>query len=56
MQVRPVEGDIVDATVTVPVKPCSAGRAVIVIVDDPAVPALTVTVLGPAVTAKSWIV
>jgi len=56
VQARPVEGDIVAAIVTAPVKPWSAGRAVMVIVDDPAVPALTITVLGPAVTAKSWIV
>jgi hypothetical protein len=53
VQVRPVEGDIVAAIATAPVKPCNAGRAVTVMVDVPAVPALTVTVLGPAVTAKS---
>lgn len=53
MQVRPVEGEVVAAIVTAPMKPWNAGRAVIVIVDVPAVPALTVTATGPAVTVKS---
>lgn len=53
LQVRPLEGDAAAAIVTVPVKPCNAGRAVTVMVDVPDVPALTVTAVGPAVTAKS---
>ena len=53
MQVRPVEGETVAAIVTAPVKPGNAGRAVMVMVDVPAIPALTVTVLGPAETVKS---
>jgi hypothetical protein len=53
VQVRPVEGEAVAAIATIPVKPCNAGRAVTVIVDVPAVPAFTVTVLGPAVRVKS---
>ena len=53
VQVRPVEGEAVAAIVTAPVKPWRLGRAVMVIVDVPAVPALTVTELGPAVTVKS---
>jgi hypothetical protein len=56
VQVRPVEGEVVATIVTAPVKPWSAGRAEMVIVDVPAVPALTVTELWPAVTVKSWIV
>jgi hypothetical protein len=56
VHVRPVEGDIVAAIVTAPVKPCSAGRAVTVIVDDPTVPLFTVKPLGLAVTVKSRIV
>jgi len=47
VQVRPVDGDIVDARLTVPLKPC---RAVTVIVDVPAWPARTVTLVGLAVS------
>jgi len=53
VQVRPADGKAVVAIVTDPVKPWSGGRAVMVIVDVPAVPALTVTELGPAATVKS---
>jgi len=47
VQVRPVDGDIVEARLTVPLKPC---RAVTVIVEVPACPARTVTVVGLAVS------
>jgi len=50
VQVRPVVGDTVAASVTVPVKPW---RDVTVIVEVPAVPALTVTLVGLATTVKS---
>ncbi len=55
-QVRPIDGDTAAASDTVPVKPCSAGRAVTVIVEVPAVPALTVALVGLAATMKSWTV
>lgn len=55
-QVRPVEGEAIVASVTVPVKPCRAGRAVTVIVDVPDTPGLTVTLVVAATTVKSWIV
>ena len=50
VQVRPVVGDIAAVRVTVPVNPW---RAVTVMVDVPAVPALTVKLVGLAVTVKS---
>jgi len=56
MHERPVDGDVVVASVIVPVSPCKAGRAVTVIVDDPASPALSVRVGVLATTVKSWIV
>jgi hypothetical protein len=55
-QVKPVEGDTEDASVTVPVRPCKAGRAVTVIVDVPATPELTARLVMLAATVKSWIV
>ena len=54
-QVRPVEGEATVASVTVPVKPCRAGRAVTVIVDVPATPGFSVTLVVVAITVKSWI-
>jgi hypothetical protein len=54
LQVKPVEGNTEDASVTVPVRPCSAGRAVIVTVDVPATPELTVTLVMLAPSVKSW--
>jgi len=53
LQVRPVEGEAVAVIATAPVNPCNAGRAVTVMVDVPAVPALTVSAVGSAVTVKS---
>ena len=50
VQVRPVTGETVAASVTVPVKPWTA---VTVTVDVPALPALTVTLVGLAITVKS---
>ncbi len=46
----------VSVKLTVPVKPLIAGRAVTVMVDVPATPALTVRVGALATTVKSWIV
>jgi hypothetical protein len=51
VQARPVDGVTVAASVTVPVKP---SRALTVIDDVPAAPELIVTVVGLAVTAKSF--
>ena len=56
VHVKPVDGKTATASVTVPVKPCKAGSAVTDIVEVPRAPALTVTVVGLADTAKSWIV
>jgi hypothetical protein len=56
VQVKPVEGDIEDTRVTVPVRPCRAGRAVTVIVDVPATPEFTVMLGMLATTVKSWTV
>ncbi len=53
VQVRPVAGEIVWLRATVPVKPFTA---VTVMVEVAAEPALTVTVVGLAVTVKSRIV
>ena len=50
VQVRPVEGDTVSDSVTVPVKPLTAA---VVIVDVPADPKTTETVVGLALTVKS---
>ena len=50
VQVRPVEGDTVSDRVTVPVKPLTAA---IVIVDVPADPKTTETVVGFTLTVKS---
>lgn len=53
---KPVDGKTATVSVTVPVKPCRAGSAVTDMLEDPGAPALTVTVVGLADTAKSWIV
>jgi len=50
VQVRPVEGETVGETVTVPVKPLTA---VTVMVEVPAEPAATMTLVGLAAMAKS---
>jgi len=50
VQVRPVDGEMADVRVTVPVKPWTA---VTVIVEVAAVPAFTVTLVGLAVIVKS---
>jgi hypothetical protein len=47
---RPVDGEVLDERATVPVKPLIGAT---VMVDVPATPALTVTVVGLAVTEKS---
>jgi len=49
-QIRPVDGLIVDVRLTTPLKPW---RAATVIVDAPAVPAKTVTLVGLAAIVKS---
>lgn len=51
VQVSPVVGLMVDAMLTIPLKPL---RAVIVIVEVPVAPALTFTVVGLAEMVKSW--
>jgi len=50
VQVKPVAGDTVAVRLTTPLKPCDA---VMVIVDVPAVPALTVTLVGLAAIVNS---
>jgi len=50
VQVKPVAGDTVAVRLTTPLKPWSA---VTVIVDVPAVPAITVTLVGLAAMVKS---
>jgi hypothetical protein len=50
VQVKPVAGLTVEVSPTSPLKP---SRAVTVIVDDPAVPALSVTVGGVVAMVKS---
>jgi hypothetical protein len=50
VQVNPVAGLMPEAKLTTPLKPCSA---VIVTVEIPAVPALTVSVVGLATIVKS---
>jgi len=53
VQVRPVAGEVKLVRATVPVNPSNGAT---VIVDAPATPALTVTLVGAAVTEKSWTV
>jgi hypothetical protein len=53
VQVRPVVGDIVVASVTVPANPPTT---VTVIVEVPLTPARTVTLVGLAARVKSWTV
>jgi hypothetical protein len=50
VQVRPVEGETVEETVTVPVKPLTA---VTVMVEVPAEPAVVTTLVGLAAMLKS---
>ena len=52
MHVSPA-GDTVDVSATVPVKPLTGAT---VMVEVAAVPALTLTLVGLAVTEKSWTV
>jgi hypothetical protein len=51
VHVRPVEGEIVSVNATVPVKPLSAETA---IVEVPVEPTVKLTLVGVAVTVKSW--
>lgn len=51
VQAIPVVGLMLDVKLTIPLKPL---RPVTVIVEVPATPALTVTVVGPAEMVKSW--
>ena len=51
VQAIPVVGLLLDVKLTIPLKPL---RAVTVIVEVPATPALTVTVVGLAEMVKSW--
>jgi hypothetical protein len=53
VQVKPVAGLIEDVRLTTPLKPW---RAVTVIVEVPAVPALVATEVGLAAIVKSWTV
>jgi hypothetical protein len=53
VQVSPVNGETVSVRLTVPVKPL---RPATVIVDVPAEPARTVTLVGEEDTVKSWTV
>jgi len=53
VQVRPVVGETVAVRATVPVNPWTGAT---VMVEVPAVTALTVTLVGEAVTVKSLIV
>ena len=50
VHVRPVVGVIVDSRLTAPLKPW---RAVTVTVEEPWIPARTVTLVGPAPMVKS---
>ena len=50
-QVNPVVGLVFDVKLTIPLKPL---RKVMVMVEVPATPALTVTVVGLAEMVKSW--
>jgi len=51
VQANPVAGLMLEVRLTVPLKPL---RAFTVIVEVPAIPAFTVTVLGLAEMVKSW--
>lgn len=51
VQVSPVVGLMLDAMFTIPLNPL---RAVTVIVEVPAAPALTVAIVGFAEVVKSW--
>jgi hypothetical protein len=51
VQASPVAGLMLEVRLTVPLKPL---RAVMVIVEVPAIPASTVTVVGLAEIVKSW--
>lgn len=51
LQVSPVAGEAATVNATAPAK---LSRLVTVIVETPEVPALTVTLVGLAVTVKSW--
>ena len=51
VQVSPVVGLVFDVKLTIPLKPL---REVMVMVEVPATPALTVTVVGIAEMVKSW--
>jgi len=51
VQAIPVVGLMLDVKLTIPLKPL---RPVTVIVEVPATPALTVTVVGLAEMVKSW--
>jgi hypothetical protein len=53
VHVKPVAGETVAVRETIPLKPF---RAVTVIVEVPAVPAFTLTVVGLAAIVKSWTV
>ena len=53
LQASPALGETTVARATTPLKPCVA---VMVIVEGPAVPASTVTVVGLAAMVKSWTV
>ena len=53
VQVKPVAGETVAVRETIPLNPF---RAVTVIVEVPAVPAFTLTVVGLAAIVKSWTV
>jgi hypothetical protein len=51
VQANPVAGLMLDVKLTIPLKPL---RAVTVMTEVPATPALTVTVVGLAEIVKSW--
>ena len=51
VQVSPVVGLVFDVKLTIPLKPL---REVMVMVEVPATPVLTVTVVGLAEMVKSW--
>ncbi len=53
MQVRPVAGEILRVSVTIPVNPCAF---VTITVEAPFAPAFIVTLDGLATIAKSWTV
>lgn len=51
LQVRPVDGDTVEARPTLPKNPCKPVR---VMVEVPAVPTFELVLVGLADTEKSW--